>query len=103
MAKETRASKERLSEPQVRILEALAKENGPLTRKEIHEKTKVDLPSLGAYAGYKDRTINDRSCHSGNLFNRGYVRLSFPKDVNGRKVIAYEITSDGLKALSEAR
>src|SRR4051812_29433585 len=93
--KETK-SKDGLRKPQIRVLQALAKNKEPLSRKEISTKGKVDLAMLNSYIGAHDlkiRAKNDKAvCPS--LLTLGYVTA---KDKEG--TVVYSITASGRKAI----
>lgn len=98
----TRAKKEGLRKPQIRVLKALYKSTRGLNRAEISEKGEVDLAMLNSYIGSHDdkvRAKNDKLvCPS--LLTLGYVKHA-AQEGEGRGAY-YAITANGKKAYEAA-
>lgn len=97
-SKKASAKKENgLRKPQLRILAALKKAKGALTRAEISEKAPVDVAACVEYIGSHDdatRKANDKK-HFPSLVSLGLVKFGMPEEGGA---VCYEITAAGRKA-----
>ena len=97
------ASTPALRQPQVRILEALAKSKKPLTRKMIVEATGLDTAWMTTWCGPQDATARKASDEKYKLLSlttRKYIAEQIVEDERG---VAYTITAAGRKALEAAK
>jgi len=86
-----------LRQPQVRVLQTLAKSKEPLTRSEIAAKATVDQAGLTEYIGSSDkakRAANDKKKGWKSLVSLGYVKAE-----DGEGAATYTITAAGRKAV----
>lgn len=94
--------KDGLRNPQIRILQCLAKLDKAMTRAELSEKAPVDVATCVEYLGSHDpdkRAANDAK-HFPSLLTLGYVKLE-EHDVDGKNVRMYAITANGRKAVAK--
>lgn len=102
-----RPRKEGLRKPQVRILDALAKAKGPLSRGKIIERITQNgkATAIGDALGCKDvalREARDAQVGYKSLLSQKLVR-QLDLDVDGHKETVYEMTAAGRKALEKAK
>lgn len=96
-----RAKKEGLRGPQVRILKALAKAKGPMSRDVLAAKAPVDVAACVEYIGSTDdavRKANDAK-HFPSLISLGLVK---PVVTEESRAMAYEITVKGKTEAAKA-
>ena len=92
-----------LRKPQLRILAALAKAKGPLSRAKIAEKANVDVAACVEYVGSTDakrRVANDKS-HFPSLVSLGLVKHVAVEHDGGHKETCHELTAKGKKAATK--
>lgn len=106
-----RKSKEGLRVPQIRILKALSKAKGPVSKNRICEMVAKEFPTAGKFTAWMSdplgavdeagrKTAEERSGYK-SLLTLRYV-TSKVIDVENKKERVYEITSTGRKALVAA-
>lgn len=100
----TRAKKEGLRKPQVRILQCLSK-GKEMSRADISEKAPVDVAACVEYLGSDDaavRKANDAK-HFPSLISLGFVtHKAYPTEAGGEGPTMYQITAKGRTALKNA-
>lgn len=103
--KAERAKKDGLRGPQIRILQTLARNSRPLSRKQIAEKAGVDPTKIGDYAGPRPDSQSFETAEKWpfpDLHTAKLVRVE-QHDIDGRDVLCYTITAAGRKALEASQ
>lgn len=93
---QTEAKEKGLGAPAIRILTALSKAKGKMTRAEICEKGTIDPAWAKKWLGFKD---GREGTH--DLVKPGYIKVE-QQEIDGRDVLTYSITAKGRQALEKA-
>lgn len=85
-----------LREPQIRILQCLARHKQPLTRKQIAEKAKIDPTKVGDYVDRPEGQSEETASRwkFSDLKTLKLVRVEV-HDLNGKDTRTYTITPKG--------